>query len=73
MSPSSLNNTMSYEPFIRRNRPPDSPSRMALQELTAILVGLCEPLGTSHHHILLKEQKLRSHILFYFVFYSLLL
>ena len=59
MSPSSSNNTMSYEPFICRNRPPDSPSRMALQGLTAFLVGLRQPPGTSHHHILFKRTKMR--------------
>ena len=48
---------MSYESFICRNRPPDPPSRMALQGLTAILARLREPPGTSHHHILLKRTK----------------
>ena len=51
--------TMSCEPFICRNRPPDSPGRMALQGLTAILAGLREPPGTSHHHILFKRTKIR--------------
>ncbi|KAK7807513.1 hypothetical protein U0070_001316 [Myodes glareolus] len=49
--------TMSCEPFICCNRPPDSPGRMALQGLMAILAGLREPPGTSHHHILFKRTK----------------
>ena len=48
---------MSCEPFIRRNRPPDSLGLMVLQGLTAILAGLREQPGTFHHHILLKRTK----------------